>query len=162
VAPGRNFNTLDKIQNCCMRLIVGFRRTTPIHIIQAITCIEPMDIRRKILTRKEIDKIIARDTVLAGQLRPRLQLEAVLSSEKFSYMERDLYQDKELMLKIEGERRTCMLQNSNISIQSTLSNIFTSKTNELRQEHLETECIRRDSLGGGRSESLHRCIEDER
>lgn len=43
---------LDKAQNICMRIIGGFIKSTPIHVMEAELGIQPLDIRRRYLAGK--------------------------------------------------------------------------------------------------------------
>lgn len=45
-------NKLDGIQNLCMRIIGGFIRSTPIHVMENELCLQPLQIRRRYLAGK--------------------------------------------------------------------------------------------------------------
>lgn len=48
---------LDKVQNQAMRIIGGFIRTTPIHVMESELCIPPLHLRRKYLAIKYCLKV---------------------------------------------------------------------------------------------------------
>jgi ribonuclease HI len=85
---------LDVVQNTCMRLILGARRSTPILSLQAETHLPPLTLRRKYLSAKMFIKLLhrpTRDATVATLKITRYSDQLPQSAPICSFMNRTLF-----------------------------------------------------------------------
>lgn len=67
-AANIHLNKVNLIQNKCLRLCIGYLRTTPINIIEAECCEPPLYLRREFLSNKLTVKIISQKRELLDKI----------------------------------------------------------------------------------------------
>lgn len=94
IACQSNLNSLDTLNNQCLRKVTGCTKSTPLNTLQAIAAQDPPQFRRLLIAGKELINLRYNNSVVWHQLRDNLEERAV--SKKSTYLEKTLLEHEEI------------------------------------------------------------------
>jgi hypothetical protein len=94
---------LDTLQNACLRVVGGFSRTTPVHVLSAANTIPTPEQKRTSMTGKEVVKSVSLSTPLGMIIRKLLQTHDTTSTAKSNLMEKTALKIRHLVEPMDEE-----------------------------------------------------------
>jgi hypothetical protein len=142
---------LDTLQNACLRVVEGFSRTTPVHVLSAANTIPTPEQRRTWMTGKEVLKGVSLNTPLSMTIRKLLETHDRTSTANFNLMENTALKIRHLVEAMDEEKISFYEQTAqNLVIETGLEGIENAKRNyndtTLRQNALREIELKKPAL----------------